>query len=120
RSRESERAQAATSFLVGLFRVSEPAQARGRELTARMVLDSGVVRVERELAGDPELQAEMMTVLGSIYRELAELDRADALLRRAVALRERQGGDGEERLASSLNELGGLLLVKGDYDAADS
>ena len=119
-ARESERAQQVTEFLIGLFRVSHPSESRGRELSARELLDSGVVRVERELADDPELQAEMLTLLGSIYRELAVLDRADTLLRRAVALRESLHGADSEALASSLNELGGLMLVTGNYDAADS
>jgi eukaryotic-like serine/threonine-protein kinase len=117
---ESARARAVTDFVVGLFHVSHPAQARGRDVTARELLDSGVLRVERELAGQPRLQAELFTVLGSIYRELAALPRADTLLRRAVALNEQLHGTHSERVATSLNQLGGLLIVSGDYAAADS
>jgi serine/threonine-protein kinase len=119
-ARESARALEVTEFLRGLFRVSDPAQARGREPTARELLDSGVVRVTRELGNEPELQAEMLTLLGSIYRELATLNRADTVLRHAVDLREKLYGPNDARVASSLNELGGLLLVTGDYAAADS
>jgi eukaryotic-like serine/threonine-protein kinase len=118
--RESARAREVTDFLVGLFRGADPSEARGRTLTALELLDSGVVRVDRELGDEPELQAEMLTVLGSIYRELAVLPRADTLLRRAVALREQLYGPDSERVVDSLNQLGGLLLVTGDYEAADS
>ena len=118
--RESARAREVTNFLVGLFRASEPSEARGRELTALELLDSGVARLERELGDEPELQAEMLTVLGSIYRELATLPRADTLLRRAVQLRERVHGPDSEHVVESLNQLGGLLIVTGDYAAADS
>jgi serine/threonine protein kinase/tetratricopeptide (TPR) repeat protein len=118
--REAARAEEVTDFLIGLFRASDPLQARGRTLTVLELLDSGAVRVERELGNEPELQAEMLTVLGSIYRELAALPRADTLLRRAVAVRERLYGSDSERVVESLNQLGGLLLVNGDYAAADS
>ena len=118
--RESARARAVTEFLVDLFRASDPTESRGRSVTALQVLDSGVLRVDRELADQPELQAEMLTVLGSIYRELAALPRADTLLRRAVALRERLHGSASGSVAESLNQLGGLLLATGDYADADS
>jgi eukaryotic-like serine/threonine-protein kinase len=118
-ARESARARAVTDFLVGLFRVSDPSESRGRELTARELIDSGVARVA-ELEHEPELQAEMLTVLGAIYRELAVLPLSDSLLRRAVALRERLYGPDDERVVASLNQLGGLLIVTGDYEAADT
>ena len=55
-----------------------------REITARELLDRGATRIETDLAGQPEVQAEMMLLLGRIYRELGVYDRARPLLERSL------------------------------------
>ena len=55
--------------------------ARGEgEPTVRELLDAGAARVERELAGRPELQADIMTVIGRVYQRLNLNDKARPLL----------------------------------------
>ena len=53
--REAETARQTTAFLVDLFRISDPSEARGNSLTAREVLDKGAARVEGQLAKQPEI-----------------------------------------------------------------
>jgi hypothetical protein len=63
-ARERDRAdhEATTSdrvseFLVSVFNVSDPGEARGNTITAREVLDNGALRVQRELKDQPLLRA---------------------------------------------------------------
>ena len=42
-------------------------------------------QVQKELAGEPELQAEMLTTMGRTYRRLAAFDKAQQLLEQALA-----------------------------------
>jgi len=89
-ARVAERAAAkereVKNFLVGLFQVSDPTQSRGREISARELLDRGARGAESTLAASPDLQSELLHVLGIIHRELGLLGRADTLLERAVRL----------------------------------
>ena len=40
-TQEAETAQQVSDFLVGLFRVADPSEARGNSITAREILDKG-------------------------------------------------------------------------------
>ena len=57
----------------------------------RGLLDAGAERVQTELAGQPELQAEMLTVMGRIYRRLgaSTTRRSRCSSRRSPAARRR-------------------------------
>ncbi len=91
-ARATSEAQAATQvsdFLTGLFRVSDPAEARGRAVTAREVLDKGAERIGTELTYDPVLQARLLFTMADVYRNLGALDRAEQLLEQAVNIRRR-------------------------------
>ncbi len=117
---ERDKAEQALAFLVDLFEVSEPGQARGATVTAREVLDRGARRVDAELAGRPEVQATLLFSLGKVYRHLGEHDRAEPLLRRAVALRRQTLGAGHPEVAASLQELGDVLQHRSAYAEAES
>lgn len=88
---ESARAQQVTGFLKDLFRASDPDQARGEVVTARELLDLGAHQVHRTMEGSPGLQAEMLMLLGDLYRELGELDASAPLLQEGLALADRVG-----------------------------
>ncbi|HZA93214.1 MAG TPA: serine/threonine-protein kinase, partial [Gemmatimonadales bacterium] len=55
------------NFLVGLFKVSDPAQSRGQDISARELLDRGARRADSALAATPDLQSELLHVLGIIH-----------------------------------------------------
>jgi serine/threonine-protein kinase len=80
---ERDRARLEAEFLRELFEV--PAQ--GQALTPRQLLDRGVARVELQLAGQPELQADLLEDLGRMYRNLGLHDEARNLQSQADELR---------------------------------
>jgi serine/threonine protein kinase/tetratricopeptide (TPR) repeat protein len=117
---QAQKAAKISELLSGLLTGADPyatRETRG-EPTVRQLLDAGAVRVERELADQPELQAEMMTVIGRVYQRLGLDAKAQPLLEQALALGRRTLGPEDVRIARSLNELGTLLREKGDVAAS--
>ncbi len=89
---ESARAQQVTGFLKDLFRASDPDQARGEVVTARELLDLGARQAHRTMEDTPGLKAEMLILLGDLYRALGELDAAAPLLEEGLNLADEIGG----------------------------
>jgi serine/threonine-protein kinase len=115
---ERDRAARIQKFLVDLFSVSDPGEARGNSVTAREVLDRGAERIRSELEAQPEARADLMETMADIYNRLGLNHRAEELGREALLYR-REARDRDPRaLASSLNLLGSILMDKGD--AAES
>jgi serine/threonine protein kinase/tetratricopeptide (TPR) repeat protein len=119
---EAEKAAKVSELLTSLFTGADPYATRVTqgEPTVRGLLDAGADRVRKELAGQPELQAEMMTVLGRIYRRLGIYDRAQPLLEEALVVGRPVFGAEHVRLAQTLNDLGVLLSERGSYEPAAS
>ena len=85
---ESARATQATEFLKDLFSASDPDRSGGEEISARELLDQGAHQVRSAFGGTPDLKAEMLVLLGDLYRELGQLAAAEPLLTEALALAE--------------------------------
>ena len=118
-ARERDKAREVKELVLGLFAVSDPGQARGETVTARELLDRGAERIAGELAGQPEVRAEMMAVLGEIYRRLGLYDAARPLLEGALALRRQALGGRHADVAESLGALARLAYDSGRYDDAE-
>ena len=88
-TRERDRADRVTEFMSGMFKVSDPSESRGNSITAREILDRASKDVDSGLAKDPELQAQMMHVMGRVYWSLGLYPRGEALLTRAIDIRRR-------------------------------
>ncbi len=110
---EAAKASEVASFLRGLFAVSDPERAEGKDVTARELLEQGAQRVETELAGQPRVQAEMMHVIGDVYHELGYLDQAQPLLERALGRRTALLGRNHPDVAETVRALAQLLVTRG-------
>jgi eukaryotic-like serine/threonine-protein kinase len=86
-AREYTRAERVSEFLVDLFKVSDPSEARGNAVTAREILDKGVEKVQRQLSGEPEVMARLMLTMGRVYTSLGLGVKAEPLIRKSVELR---------------------------------
>jgi tetratricopeptide (TPR) repeat protein len=114
---EAEKATRIAGLLTSLLTGADPYATRDREPTVRNLLDAGAERVRSELADQPELRAEMLTVIGRVYQRLGQHDAARPLLEEALSI-ERLGGADSAQLAQSLNDLGVLLREDGDVARA--
>jgi eukaryotic-like serine/threonine-protein kinase len=116
---EAGKSATVSALLSDLLTAGDPYASGQREPTVREVLDAGAERFSDELAQQPEILAEMLTVLGRVYQRLGAYDRAQPLLEEALAVWRRLGGPDHERVAQSLNDLGVLLGERGEYAAAE-
>ena len=66
------RSAALSGFFEGLFWEANPRAAKGRELTAREILDRGTDRLARGGLGSPELEAEAHALFGRIRLDLGD------------------------------------------------
>jgi non-specific serine/threonine protein kinase/serine/threonine-protein kinase len=78
-NQEAEAAKQVTDFLVSLFRVSDPSQARGNTVTAREVLDRGIGRIEQELREQPVIHARLLDAMANVYFNLGLYEQAQRL-----------------------------------------
>lgn len=114
---QAQKAAQVSDFLTGLLTSADPYAADRPEPTVRSLLDAGAARVRKDLAAQPELQREMLTLLGRIYERRGAYELALPLLGEAVALGRRTLEPSRE-LAQSLNDLGVALGQKAELDAA--
>ena len=117
-TQEAEAARQVSDFLVGLFKVSDPSEARGNSVTAREILDRGASKAQQELKEQPLVQAQLMDTMGRVYDSLGLYDQALPLLESALATRRKLLGNQHLDVTASLTALGAVQLHKGDFDAA--
>jgi serine/threonine-protein kinase len=117
---EAEKAKAVSSFLENLFKVADPSQSKGSTITAREILDRGAQRIEGELGEQPEIQATMFDVIGTVYYGLGLFEEALPLFDKSLLLRDSLFEGDHPDIASSMNSLGYLYCEMGDYIRADS
>ena len=118
-ARQADKASRMSELLTNMLTAADPYRdPDGHEPTVRGLLDVGADRVTRDLSGQPELQAEMFTVLGRTYRNMGLYAKAQPLLEKALTLARRTLGPEHVRLAQSLNDLGVLHREQGNVAAA--
>ncbi len=89
-------------FLLGMFELSEPEQARGRSLTAKELLDRGSQEIMSGLPDEPEVEATLLNTLGRVYMSLGLYEPAARHLDRSRALLEELHPEGCPDLAECL------------------
>jgi serine/threonine-protein kinase len=118
--RERETAQHVSAFMVDLFKVSDPGEARGNTITAREVLDKGAQKIATELKDQGEVRATLLDTMGNVYINLGLYDKATALLQDALQTRKEVLGSEHPEVANSLNNLANVLDDHGDYAGAEA
>jgi tetratricopeptide (TPR) repeat protein len=116
---EARTSKEATRFLVDLFKIFDPSEARGNTVTAREMLDKGAVRIEGELAAEPAIQATLMDTVGTVYMGLGLYAQARPLIDGAVAKRRHLQGIDPLDLSDSLTHQGDLMALQANYDVGE-
>jgi serine/threonine protein kinase len=118
-TRERDRANRVTGFIEEMFQVADPSEARGNSVTAREILDKASSSIGAGLARDPELQAEMMYVMGIVYRNLGLFPRAQVLFERSAEIRRRALGPENLDTLRSIDNLAWMLTQQGHLREAE-
>ena len=117
--RERDRADRITQFMTDMFKIVDPSEARGNAVTAREILDRASQDIDRGLATDPELQAQMMRTMGEVYGSLGLYPRAQPLFEKAGGIERRVLGPDDPQTIRSMADLEGLLIGRGRYAEAE-
>jgi serine/threonine-protein kinase len=108
---DAEITRQVSRFLVDVFNVSDPGEARGNSITAREILDKASSRVMTELSTAPAVRAALLATMADVYAKLGLYDDALKLGQSALELRraESPGSPGALDLATSLDQVGETL-----------
>ena len=123
--RDRARAQAVkasrvSELLMGLLTGADPYRSPDAgEPTIQSLLDTGAQRVSEQLGDEPDLQAQLLTVIGRTYERMGYLDKARPLLERALTVGRAGPGSDSAVVAQTLNDLGVLTRQMGDLRGAE-
>lgn len=117
--REAANARALFDYVVeDLLSAASPLE-QGRDVRVLDVLERAAAGLEQRFADEPAVQATLAATLGVALTTLGALDRAEPLLRRALALREEHGPADALELARARVQLGQLLKAAERPDEAE-
>ena len=105
---ETVTAERYAQFLVNLFEVTAPEQSKGREVSARDILDRGAARIRKELANEPLLEARLLATIGWAYTRQGLFPEARPIFDESVTLARGAGEKGKIDLAQALVRRGEL------------
>jgi tetratricopeptide (TPR) repeat protein len=115
--REATVAERVTAYMETVFEAADPDRARGREITAKDLLDEGKSLLERpDLKSDADIRARFMETIGRSYRTIGAYGDALPLLREALELRRAEGEDAD--LFGALNLVATVLVSMECYEQA--
>ncbi len=116
---ERDKAEQIKDFMVELFEVSDPSESRGNSITVREVLDRGAQRIDSELQEQPEIQAELMATIGSVYGNLGLYEQGETLIQRALDNRIQENNGETLEAARDMHSLGELFRLGGNLQDAE-
>ena len=116
---EAARSAQVAAFMTGMLDGVRPSVALGRDTTMlREILDATTRRLD-ELKSQPAVEADLRSVLGSVYYDLGEYQSSEAMYRAALALRREFRGDKHADVARSLSDVGEALRKQSRYEEAE-
>jgi len=118
--REAETAQQVSDFLVSLFEVSDPSEARGNTITAREILDRGAQRIQTGLTDQPQVQTRLLTTLGGVFGALGLYRDARRYYTQALEVRSATRPAGDALVLASMVNLAEVESRLGEYATAES
>ncbi|MEP6873107.1 MAG: serine/threonine-protein kinase [Burkholderiales bacterium] len=113
---DSARAGAARDFMLGLFKRADQEKARGADITARELLETGRRDVLVRMAAQPRLQAELLQGIGTIQKDMGEYVDADRTYAHAAKIYGQLGMARDAAL--TLTAQANALMRKGDIARA--
>jgi serine/threonine protein kinase len=104
------KAQQVTAFLEEMLRNVKPSVALGRDTTMLLeVLDQTARQVGVELTNQPGVESHMRTLMGRLYLDLGNFNKAEEMHRAALHINRKLYGPDTAETATALNDLGVAL-----------
>ncbi|MCH9002105.1 MAG: tetratricopeptide repeat protein [Planctomycetes bacterium] len=117
---EAVRSEQVASLLESMLEGVGPSVALGRDTTMlREILAQTAARIDKDLEGQPGVEASLRTTIGSAYLALGQYELADKHLRRAEALAADVFGEANPRTLHTKSLLADLLFLQGRWTEAE-
>src|SRR6201999_2847927 len=104
-NREAETSKRVSDFMVNMFGVPDPSEAKGSSVTAREILDKASKEIDTGLVNDPEVQARLMYTMAKTYENLGLVAESLPLNQRSYEVRLRVLGPRDPQTLNSMNAL---------------
>jgi serine/threonine-protein kinase len=117
--REAHKAERINQFLQKTLSSADPSE-HGKDTTVLQALQFAAEQIESEFADQPEIQADLKTTIGKTYLNLEQVAKAEPHLLSAWEIRRKVLPENSEEIALSLNNLGLLHRIKGDFPTAET
>jgi tetratricopeptide (TPR) repeat protein len=115
---EAETTSQLNQFMVSMFDINNPSEARGQSITAKEILDRASQRIGVEMADRPAQKGRLLEIMGKVYRSLGLYNDAQPLLESAVLNEKAAYGEDSPEVLATITTLAGLLVQRGAYDQA--
>ena len=113
---QARTAERTSDFMVDLFSIADPEKNRGQTITAREMLDRGVIKLRSGLSGEDVVRSNLLRAMGQAYSGLGLYPKADTLLQAAASAAQR-GGSPDAHLKALL-ALASNTYIDGHYAKA--
>jgi serine/threonine protein kinase len=118
---EAAKSRQVTLFLKEMLQGVGPSVALGRDTAMlKEILNKTAKRVGKEMARQPEVEAELRSLIGELYYEIKKYPEAESMQREALRINQRLFRQESQQAAASLNDLGLVLWKEGKFDEAES
>lgn len=111
---EARTARRVSAFLEELLREGNPEAAQGAASVSDLLV-RGEAKLRDQLGDEPVVRARLLETVGRAFRALGDYDRAEALIRESLELREATYGEMSPEVERSLSALSDLLQARGRY-----
>ncbi len=106
-------------FLLDLFSISDPGEARGNAVTAREMLDAAHAKINQQSDFDAATKVELLQVMAQVYGRLGLFKAALPLMQQANDLVQESQPENTALLAELTSDMGILMQLVGDIEGAE-
>ena len=118
---EAAKSQQVAGFLKNMLKGVGPSVALGRDTALlKEILDKTSEQVSKDLKGQPEVEAELGSIIGRTYTDISEYPKAEAMQREALRLGKARFGETNGFVAGVFCDLAGTLDERGQIAEAES
>ena len=108
-TQESARAEKVSNFMLESLRPPTRYENKGREYTARELLDQAARSIQGDLSEQPEVRARLLEAMGKAYRRQGQPERAVAYFEDSLRIREQSKLPPDAQTGSILDRYGDCL-----------
>jgi len=117
--REMEIATQVSDYLVEIFEVPMPSEARGKTIAAFEILQNGAQSIEDRLTDQPIIKSRILEIIGLAHKSLGLYSEAAPLFAQALDTHTKMLGEKDDLTLGSMKNLGTIYLYLGRCDDAE-